>query len=253
MLFDTHAHYYDVRFESDRDELLQSLKSGGVDYILNAGCDVKTSTACVQTAKKYDFAYASVGIHPENAHIATEDDFATIRALCAEEKVRAVGEIGLDYHYGSDKAVQKAAFVRQMDMAHEEGLPFVIHCRDAYGDCVDILRSEYKGGGAAMHCFGGSTETAKILLNMGIFIAVGGTLTFKNNVRATEAVRYTPLDMLLLETDAPYLAPVPHRGERNSSLFMHLVAKKVAELKGISEEEVACATTSNAKRFFGIE
>ena len=253
MLFDTHAHYYDPRFDADRDEVLSSLEKGGVGYILNAGCDVKTSDQCVEIAKKSPHFYASAGIHPENADTATDADFEHIRALCKNEKVRAVGEIGLDYHYGGDKEVQKSAFVRQIALSEEVGLPFVIHCRDACGDCLDILRSEYRGNGAAMHCFSESAETARIVLNMGLYISVGGTLTFKNNVRTVEAVRYIPLDRLLLETDAPYLAPTPHRGERNTSLLMHCVAEKVAQLKGITAEEVAEITSNTAKKFFNID
>ena len=213
MLFDTHAHYYDDRFSDDRDELLSSMKSGGVGYILNPGCDAETTEKSIELAEKYDFIYAA-----DNA----------------------------------PRALQREAFARQIALADEMGLPIIIHCRDATGDCIDVLKSEYKGGGAVMHCFGGSVETATILLNMGFMIAFGGTLTFKNNVRAVEAVRYIPIENILTETDSPYLAPVPYRGKRNSSLYMVEVAKKIAEIKGITLEQAAEITCENALRFFKI-
>ena len=166
----------------------------------------------------------------------------------------AIGEIGLDYHYeNAPRSVQREAFARQIALADELQLPIIIHCRDATGDCLDILKSEYKGGGALMHCFGGSIETARILLNMGFMIAFGGTLTFKNNVRAVEAAAYIPAENILTETDAPYLAPGPYRGKRNNSLYMVEVAKKIAEIKGISLECAAEITCSNALKFFKIQ
>lgn len=252
MLFDTHAHYYDARFDDDRDALLSSMGDNNVGYIINAGCDIKTTKASIDLAEKYEFVYATAGVHPNHTGDLNCEAYDEIRTLAEHKKVRAIGEIGLDYHFDTEKALQKEAFALQIGMAEDMKLPFVIHCREACGDCLDILKAEYKGTGAVMHCFSESTETAKILLNMGLFISVGGTLTFKNNVRTVDAVRYIPLDRLLIETDSPFLAPTPHRGERNSSLYIHYVAEKIAELKGVSVEEVEEITTNNAKQFFGI-
>lgn len=253
MLFDTHAHYYDDRFSDDRDELLSSMKSGGVGYILNPGCDAETTEKSIALAEKYDFIYAAAGIHPGHIGRYGNDELDKIKLLAAHEKVMAIGEIGLDYHYANaPRTLQREAFARQIALADEMQLPIIIHCRDATGDCLDILKSEYKGGGAVMHCFGGSVETAKILLNMGFMIAFGGTLTFKNNVRAVEAVRYIPIENILTETDSPYLAPVPYRGKRNNSLYMVEVARKIAEIKGITLEQATEITCENALRFFKI-
>lgn len=254
MLFDTHSHYYDKKFDPDRDKLLSSMKENGVGYIINAGCDVETTRRCILMAERYDFIYATAGIHPNHTGDMNDRSLDAIRMLAKYPKVKAIGEIGLDYFYEyTDRNTQREAFARQIDLAHSLGLPFVIHCRDACGDTLDILKSEYRGGGALMHCFSESKETARIVLNMGLTIAIGGTVTFKNNVRTVEAVKFIPLESLVIETDSPYLSPVPHRGERNSSLNIHYVAEKIAEIKGVSPELVEEITTENAKKFFNIE
>ena len=254
MLFDTHAHYYDKKFDADRDEILSKMKENGVGYIINAGCDVETTRRCIALAERYDFLYATAGIHPNHTSDMNDRSLDAIKMLAKHPCVKAVGEIGLDYfHKYTDREVQKEAFARQIALADELHLPFVIHCRDACKDVLDILKSEYKGGGALMHCFSESKETAKIVLDMGLTIAIGGTVTFKNNVRTVEAVKYIPMESLVIETDSPYLSPTPHRGERNSSLYIHYVAEKIAEIKGLTVEEVIETTTKNAKRFFGIE
>ena len=254
MLFDTHAHYYDKKFDSDRDEILSSMKENGVGYIINAGCDIETTRKCIAMAERYDFIYATAGIHPNHTSDMNDRSLDAIGMLAKYPKVKAIGEIGLDYfHQYTDRQTQKEAFARQIDLAHSLNLPFVIHCRDACKDTLDILKSEYKGGGALMHCFSESKETAKILLDMGLKIAIGGTVTFKNNVRTVDAVKYIPLESLVLETDSPYLSPTPYRGKRNSSLYIHYVAEKIAEIKGVSPQEVEEITTENAKKFFDIE
>jgi len=254
MLFDTHAHYYDSKFDADRDEILSQMKENNVGWIVNAGCGVKSTQKCIALAEKYDFCYLTAGIHPNQAEDMNEDAFSKIKALATHPKVVAIGEIGLDYYWDDvEKDVQKDAFAKQIKIADELSLPFVIHSRDACKDTLDILKSEYKGGGALMHCFSESKETAKIVLDMGLHIAIGGTVTFKNNVRTVEAVKYIPLESLVIETDAPYLSPHPHRGERNSSLYIHYVAEKIAEIKGVSPEKVEEITTENAKRFFNIK
>lgn len=254
MLFDTHAHYNDKQFDSDRHELLSSMAENNVGYIVNAGCAVDSTRDCIKLAEKYDFIYATAGIHPNSGNDMTEQGFAEIKRLAQHPRVKAIGEIGLDYYWDkSAKELQKEAFARQIAIAHELKLPFVIHTRDACKDTLDILKSEYKGGGGLMHCFSESRETAKIVLDMGLKIAIGGTVTFKNNVRTVEAVKYIPLEDLVIETDAPYLSPVPNRGKRNSSLNIHFVAEKIAEIKGVSPEMVEETTTRNAKKFFNIE
>lgn len=254
MLFDTHAHYYDKRFDADRDKLLSSMKENNVGYIVNAGCDVETTRRCIALAERYDFMYATAGIHPNYASDMNDRNIDAIRMLAKHPRVKAIGEIGLDYfhEYASRKA-QKETFVKQMDIARVLNMPFVIHCRDACKDVLDILRSEYNGGGALMHCFSESVETARIVLNMGLTIAIGGTVTFKNNVRTVEAVKFIPLENMVIETDCPYLSPTPHRGERNSSLNIHYVAEKIAQIKGVSPALVEEITTENAKRFFDID
>ena len=254
MLFDTHAHYYDKRFDADRDKLLSSMKENNVGYIINAGCDVETTRRCIALAERYDYIYATAGIHPNYASDMNDRNIDAIRMLAKHPRVKAIGEIGLDYfhEYASRKA-QKETFVKQIDIARVLNLPFVIHCRDACKDVLDILRSEYKGGGALMHCFSESVETARIVLNMGLTIAIGGTVTFKNNVRTVEAVKFIPLENMVIETDCPYLSPTPHRGERNSSLNIHYVAEKIAQIKGVSPALVEEISTENAKRFFDID
>lgn len=254
MLFDTHAHYYDRRFDEDRDEILSIMKENGVGYIINAGCDIKSTGECIALSEKYDFLYATAGFHPGNIRgEVTDSDLFEIEKLASHEKVVAIGEIGLDYHYdGFDKAHQQDIFAKQIALGEKLGMPIVIHSRDACGDTLDILKSDYKGTGGVWHCFGESVETAKVALNMGLSFSIGGTVTFSNNRRAVEAVEYIPLESILLETDAPYLAPTPYRGKRNSSLYIHLVAEKIAEIKGLSTCEVENATTENAKKLFGI-
>lgn len=252
MLIDTHAHYYDSRFDEDRELLFPQMHAEGIGYIINSGCTVKNTKTCIKMAETHPFCYATAGLHPEYAENVTEDDLKEISSLALHEKVLAVGEIGLDYHYGTDKEKQKRLFSRQIDLANALLLPTVIHCREATRDTLDILKAQTPTNGAVMHCFSESVETAKIILNMGFYVSVGGTLTFKNNVRTVEAVRYIPLDRIMLETDCPYLAPVPHRGERNCSLYLPLVAQKIAEIKGISIDEVVETTTKNAIAFYRI-
>lgn len=254
MLFDTHAHFDDKKFDEDRDALLSSMQENGVGYIVNASYSIDSTKKAIALAEKYDFMYALAGIHPNDRDCLNEASFDEIKALASHPRVKAIGEIGLDYYWDKiEPSVQKESFAKQIAIAEELSLPFVIHSRDACKDSLDILKSEYKGGGALMHCFSESKETAKILLDMGLKFAIGGTVTFKNNVRTVEAVKYIPLEHLVLETDSPYLAPTPHRGERNSSLYIHYVAEKIAEIKGVSPELVEEITTENAKKFFNIE
>lgn len=255
MLFDTHAHYDDERFDDDREAVLASLPENGVELVINAGSDMPSSRKSVELAEKYPYIYAAVGVHPHEAKSLTQADIAELKQLSVNSRVVAIGEIGLDYHYDlSPRDVQRSAFARQISLAKEVGLPFVVHEREACADCLDILRTEGIGArGGVMHCFSGSRETAKILLDMGMYLSVGGPVTFKNNVKTVDVVAYAPLDRLFIETDSPYLAPVPMRGRRNNSAYVRYVAKKIAEIKGIEAAEVVETTKNNAKRFFAID
>ncbi len=255
MLFDTHAHYDDERFDPDREELLAALPERGVDLVINVGYDMPSSRNSVAFAEKYPYIYAAVGVHPHDSKSFTQEDYDELLAISKHEKVVAIGEIGLDYHYDlSPRDIQKEVFARQIALAKEAELPFAVHEREACKDCIDILKAEGTGSRAGvMHCFSGSRETAKLLLDMGMYISVGGPVTFKNNVKTVDMVKYVPLDRLFIETDSPYLTPVPHRGKRNDSSYVIYVAEKIAEIKGITVEEAAEITKSNAKRFFNIE
>lgn len=256
MLFDTHAHYDDERFDADRDELLSSMPAHNVGLILNPGCDVETSRKAVIYAQKYSFVYAAVGIHPENINENWNNDLAVIKELAeTEPRVRAIGEIGLDYYWEKDeraRARQQVVFARQMELARELGKPVIVHDRDAHADCLEIAR-RYQGVPGVFHCFAGSVEMARELLALGYHLSFTGVITFKNARRAIEVIREVPLDRLMVETDSPYMAPEPYRGRRNSSLYVHRMAETIAEIKGVDVSEVEHVTTENGKRLFGIE
>lgn len=259
MLFDTHAHYDDGRFDGDRDELLRSLPENGVGLVLNPGCDLASSRKAVSYAETYAHVYAAVGYHPENIEGMTDEqveaDLREIEALAQHPKVRAIGEIGLDYYWCKDPAErrrQQEVFRAQMRMAGRLGLPVIVHDRDAHLDCLTIAEQYPKVRGV-FHCYAGSAETADRLLALGYYISFTGVLTFKNARKAVEVVRHVPLDRLMIETDSPYMAPEPYRGKRNSSLYVHRMAEKIAEIKGVPFEEVARVTTENGKILFGIK
>lgn len=254
MLFDTHAHFDDERFDADRDEVLKSLASYGVGNITNIGADMESSRMSVSLADKYDFVYAAVGVHPSEVSDLTEDDMQELKRLCENPKVRAIGEIGLDYHYDDSPPpeVQKKWFIRQLDLAQEIGFPVVIHDRESKGEGLEILKQKKISNGV-VHCFSGSRETAEEILKLGMMISFTGVLTFKNARRAVEACAAIPIDRLMIETDCPYMSPEPYRGKRNFSGYVEFVARKIADIKGLSYEEVADITERNAKRFYGIE
>ncbi|MDD6308417.1 MAG: TatD family hydrolase [Clostridia bacterium] len=252
MYFDSHAHYTDEAFAADRESLIKSLPGEGIEGFVNIGASIAESMHAVNLAEQYPYAYAAIGVHPENAAEVTAQGIEQLRRLSEHEKVVAIGEIGLDYHYDDvPRDVQKDAFRKQLALAESTGLPVVIHDREAHGDTMDILRKHLKTGGV-MHCFSGSTELAREVLDLGMYIALGGVVTYKNAVKTVEVAKTVPLDKLLLETDCPYLSPVPNRGKRNSSLNLPFTAAKIAEVRGISIAEVAARTTENAKRLFGI-
>ena len=255
MIFDTHAHYYDRAFDADRDALLASLPGLGVDLVVCPGCDVESSQACIDLAGRYGWIYAAAGLHPENLEGASAGDLDRLAALCARPKVLAVGEIGLDYYWVKTpeaRAVSRDFFDAQLSLAEELDLPAIVHDRDAHRDTLDIVRA-HPGSRGVFHCYAGSLEDAKVLLDRGWMISFTGNITFHNARRAPEILRWLPLDRLMLETDAPYMAPEPHRGKRCDSSMIPLTAAKVAEVKGLSTEEVLAATLANGKRFFGLE
>ncbi|MBQ8003421.1 MAG: TatD family hydrolase [Clostridia bacterium] len=255
MLFDVHAHYDDERFDEDRDILLSSMHENNVGHIINIGCDIASSEASICLAEKYPFMYAAVGFHPHEAANVKDGDYDTLIALSKHSKVVAIGEIGLDYYYGKDiMDIQKKVFREQIELAKSVNLPFQVHNRDSTRDCLMILKEANMGDRCGMmHCFSESKETAREMLNLGMKISIGGIVTFKNNVKTVEVVKYVPIEDLMIETDSPYLAPVPYRGKRNSSIYVHAVAEKIAELKGMDTDEVIAITEKNAMEFYRID
>ncbi len=250
-IFDTHAHYDDSRFDEDRDELLSSLSAKGVSEIVNCGCDLQSSLTTVELSRKYDFIYAAVGVHAHEAEDTTDADMDEIRKLYSESKVVAVGEIGLDYHYDfSPRERQIEVFRRQIILAKELDLPVIIHDREAHEDTLNILK-EYRPKGV-VHCFSGSVEMAKEIIGLGLYIGLGGAVTFKNAKKPVEVAKYVPINRLLLETDAPYMTPVPHRGERCDSAHIAFTAEKIAEVREMDVQQLIDICNSNAKTLFNI-
>lgn len=254
MLFDSHAHYDDSRFDEDRFELIEAVHSDGVGYILNSASDVPSSRKAIYLAEKYPFIYASAGVHPHEAGKADNDAEKKIYELLKNKKVVAVGEIGLDYYYDhSPRDIQKKWFARQIGIAREAGLPLIIHNRDAHEDVMRIAEQENaKQVGGVFHCYSGSAEMAARVLKNNFYISVGGPVTFKNAGKTAEVVQTVPIDRLLVETDCPYLAPEPFRGKRNHSGYLPYIVEKISQLKGLSFEEVEKITADNAKRLFKI-
>ena len=252
-IFDSHAHYDDERFDADRDELLQRIHREGVEYIMTIGSDLASSRAACRLAERYDFIWFAAGIHPEQAGDAPADYREALKELAAHPKCRAIGEIGLDYYWAENppKELQQEVLRRQLALAQELRLPVIIHDRDAHADTLAIVR-EFPQVTGVFHCFAGSVEMAQALIKMGWMLSFNGAATFKNAKKAPEVIAAVPLEKLMIETDAPYLTPVPHRGERNDSSYVRFVAEKIAEIKGISAEEVEKATWENGKAFFGI-
>ena len=250
--FDTHAHYDSGKFNADREEVLRAVHESGVALIVDPGDCAATSARAVAIAQEYDFVYAAVGWHPEEAAGWTDDSLEQIRALAAQPKVCAIGEIGLDYYWDKENHEKQIYwFERQLEVAREEKLPFIIHSRDAAKDTLDTMKRLHAGDiGGVVHCFSYGKEMAREYLDMGLSLGIGGVLTFKNARKLVEVVEYAPLESLLLETDSPYLAPIPNRGKRNSSLNIPYVVEKIAEIKGVSREEVEEVTWKNSFRVF---
>ena len=252
MYFDTHAHYTDENFDTDRDETIRAVYESGVELVMNASSDYESSLRSLELAEKYPYIYAAVGWHPHDAKTFLDDSEKYLEKWCALPKVRAIGEIGLDYYYDlSERDIQREVFIRQMELARKLKMPVVVHDRDAHADCMEIIRKfpEVKG---EFHCYSGSAEMAREIIGMGWYLGFTGAITFKNARKALEVIEMCPLDRILLETDCPYLAPVPFRGKRNDSRYLPYMAQKVAEIKGISVEETAERTNRNGRRFFGI-
>lgn len=251
-IFDSHAHYTDKAFNEDREIMLGSLKESGVCGIINCGADIESSVSSVDLASKYDYIYAACGIHPEEADKTPENYIDILRDLAKNEKCVAIGEIGLDYYWRQDtKDLQKELFEKQILLSKELDLPIIVHDREAHGDTMEILKKHRPKG--VLHCFSGSPETAAEVLKLGMYIGLGGALTFKNARKAVEVAQMLPLDRLLLETDCPYMAPVPMRGKRNNSGYIPFIAEKVAEIKGIDPQSVLDVTAENTKRLFNIK
>lgn len=253
MLFDTHAHYDAEQFDSDRDQVLSGLPGRGVGLVVNPGCDIPTSRTAVSLARQYPFLYAAVGYHPENCAPYREEELDQLRRLAREPKVVAIGEIGLDYYWEQNppREFQQKVFRDQLALARELDLPVIVHDREAHGDSLAIVK-EFPQVRGVFHCFSGSAEMARELVKLGWMLSFTGVLTYKNARRAVEAAAAVPLERLMIETDSPYMAPVPHRGERNDSGYVVHICERLAQIRGISPEECAAVTTENGKRFFGI-
>lgn len=251
-IFDSHSHYDSVQFDADREVLLPSLKERGVGLIMSVGSNVKSSVKNSELSQKYPFVFASAGVHPIDCVHEGADYIKRLKELFASnKKIVALGEIGLDYHYDTPKDLQKKFFEEQLALARELDKPVIIHSREATADVLDILR-QYRPKGV-VHCFSGSVETAKVVLDLGLYIGFTGVVTFKNANKAVKSAQYVPLDRLLIETDCPYMAPVPFRGERCDSSMLTSVASKLAQIKGTDTETIINATYNNAVKVYEME
>ena len=252
MIFESHAHYDDEAFDEDREELLLSLHEHGIGSVINVGASLESCRTTLQLIEKYPFIYGAMGVHPSETDRLDDNSLAWLRQQCSHNKVVAVGEIGLDYHWKEPEIpVQKKWFERQLELAREVRLPVIIHSREAAKDTLDMmqaLHAEEMGG--VVHCYSYTKEMAREYLNMGFYFGIGGVITFKNAKKLKETVEYIPMEKILLETDSPYLAPEPNRGRRNSSLNLPYVAQEVAKLKGVPYEEVVEITKKNAEKLF---
>ena len=252
-IFDTHAHYDDSRFDGDRDAVLAALPEAGVELVLDPGCDLPSSRAAAALAERYGHVYAAAGIHPENCAGFRDADLAALRQLLAQPKVAAIGEIGLDYYWAENppRDFQQMVFRKQLALAEELDLPVIVHDREAHGDSLSIIR-EFPAVTGVFHCFSGSPEMAEELLKRGWYLGFDGPITYKNARRAPEVEAITPLERMVVETDAPYLSPVPVRGRRNDSRYLPHVIAKLAEWKGVTPEEMTRITCENGKRLFRL-
>lgn len=250
MYFESHAHYDDERFDEDRDNILASFPAEGIETVVNASSDIKSSKASIALSEKYPFFYAAVGVHPHEVENITEADIDELRELSKHPNVVAIGEIGLDYYYDlSPRDLQRHWFKRQLELADELKMPVIIHSRDAAQECFDIIKNSNVRNGV-IHCYSGSAEMAEEYIKMGFYIGVGGSLTFKNNKKGVETVERIPIEKILIETDSPYLAPVPYRGKRNDSRLLKYVVERISQIKNIPENDICNITKNNAQNLF---
>lgn len=253
MIFDTHAHYDSSQFDEDREELLASMPEQGVGTIVNVGASYRSCFTVPEMVQKYPFMYAAVGVHPDEVGALNEETFTKMKEQFQKDKVIAVGEIGLDYYWDNEShELQKKWFIRQLELARELSLPVLIHSREAASDTIEIMKEYGRGLQGVIHCFSYSKEMAKEYVKMGYYIGVGGVVTFKNGRKLKEVVAEVPLTSIVLETDCPYLAPVPFRGKRNHSGYIRYAAEEIAGIKGVSAEEVIRQTEENAKKMYGL-
>lgn len=255
MIFETHAHYDDAKFDTDREMLLAELPQRGISPVINVGSSIATTKTTLSLAQEYPFLYAAVGVHPSDVDDLNEDTYAWLRQQTTLQKTVAVGEIGLDYYWPEpDHETQKKWFLRQLELAREIKKPVIIHSRDAAKDTVDLMTEAHAEEiGGVIHCYSYTKEMAKVFLDMGFYFGIGGVLTFKNAKKLKEAVEYIPMDRIVLETDCPYLAPEPNRGKRNSSLNIPYVIAAMAQIKGITEEEVRKAAWDNSLKLYRMD
>ena len=250
-IFDTHSHYDDMKFNPDREMVLDTLQSQGVSLVVSCGCDIDTTQFNFDLSQKYDYIYFAAGFHPENLDGANLDDLKIIEKFAKNSKCVAIGEIGLDYHWmNSSKQEQKDFFEVQLELANKLDMPVIVHDREAHGDTLDILK-QYKPKGV-LHCFSGSKEMAKEIIKLGMYIGLNGVVTFSNARKSLEVVKEIPLERLVLETDCPYLAPVPMRGKRNDSSYIPYTAEKIAQVLNIDTQELINITNTNGKRLFAL-
>ena len=254
MIFESHAHYDDERFGPDREAVLKKVRNAGVGCIINCGADMNSSRKSLELAKQHEIVFSSVGVHPHDVGEMKEKDLEILLAMTAFEKVVAIGEIGLDYYYdNAPREIQKLWFREQLKLAVDLGMPVIIHSREAAQDTYDLLlEAGAEAVGGVIHCFSGSAEMAKRYVDLGYYIGIGGVVTFKNAKKLVEAVEVIPMDKILIETDAPYLSPEPYRGKRNDSSYLPEVINKIAEIKGITPDEVERITWDNGRKLFDL-
>ncbi len=253
MIIDTHAHYDDEQFDADRESLLAQMQDAGIGLIVNAGSTVPSWDKIIKLTEEYPFLYGAIGVHPDEVGALDEEQFARMSALLDQEKIIALGEIGLDYYWDNESHdLQKKWFIRQLELAREKNMPVIIHSREAAADTMEIMKQYAAGMRAVIHCYSYSAEMAKEYVKMGYSIGVGGVVTFKNAKKLKQVVQEIPLSSIVLETDCPYLAPVPYRGKRNCSLYLPYVVEQIAELKGVTVEEVKRQTEINSRELYGL-
>lgn len=253
MIIDTHAHYDDEQFDADRESLLAEMEAGGIGLIINAGSTIASWDKIIKLTEEYPFVYGAVGVHPDEAGTLDEEQFGRMEALLMREKIVAAGEIGLDYYWDKESHdLQKKWFIRQLELARKENMPVIIHSREAAADTFQIMKQHAQGMKAVIHCYSYSAEMAAEYVKMGYYIGVGGVVTFKNAKKLKQVVKEIPLENIVLETDCPYLAPVPFRGKRNSSLYLPYVAEEIAAIKGVTAEEVIQQTEENSRKLYNL-